>query len=44
MDCIGLMIADLVPESYRGVYAADGPDGGRARSIAQELANRGIAG
>jgi 1-acyl-sn-glycerol-3-phosphate acyltransferase len=33
MDTIGLAIADLLPEAYRGVYAAGGPDVSDARRV-----------
>ena len=36
-DVVGVLIADLLPEGYRGVYGEDGEPLRRAREIADEL-------
>lgn len=37
MDCIGVAVADLLPNAYRGVYGQDSPDLDRARHLFHEL-------
>lgn len=39
MDVVGMLIADVLPERYRGYYAASSSDLGEARRIALEIAS-----
>jgi hypothetical protein len=33
MDAVGIAIADLLPDDYKGVYAPDAPDLDEARRV-----------